>query len=562
MKKLKIVFILVCAILFLNACKNKKSKPSLALASIDLLRGDLLLCGDGEFGELKFSLSCNYETRETFDLGMALLHSFQYPEAEKAFVKVIDTDPDCPMAYWGVAMSIYHAAWFPPSEKDLIKGNQILEIAKALSMDEKQRDYINAIDAFYTNWENTDHQTRAKLFENNMEQIYLKYPDDIEAAIFYTLALFSTRVRAGNEYKNERKAGEILESLFKTNPNHPGIAHYIIHNYDNPVLAPKALVTARRYAEIAPSSSHAQHMPSHIFTRLGIWDESIESNLLSSESSRCYTEAANLKGSYFEELHAIDYLIYAYLQKGDNINAVEQYNQIKELKAFYPTNITAAIYPIAIIPARIALENRDWEQAANLKLQEIELGWEAFPWQKAVHHFARAFGSAQAKDFSAAKQEIEILKKLHQDLIDQKDRSKSIQIKLVEIQIKTAQAWTYFRDNNTAKGLELMLEATEIERKTSKHPITPGDVLPAIELLGDMFLELGRNEEALAAFQENLERHPNRFNGIYGAAIAAKNSGNKELATEYFKSLLVLVEKLNTERFEVEEAKVYIEQAI
>ncbi len=558
MKHSKCILILVSIFLCLLACKDKTPKLNPALASIDFLRGDLLLCGDGQFGELKFSLSCNYETRANFDLAVALLHSFQYAEAEKAFVRVLDEDPNCPMAYWGVAMSIYHAAWFPPTEKDLIKGAKILMVAKELSMDDKQRDYINAIDAFYTDWENIDHKTRAKRFEIQMEQIHLKYPDDVEAAIFYALALFSTRDRAGKEYVNERKAGGILESLFAENPNHPGIAHYIIHNYDNPVLAFKGLETARRYAKIAPSSSHAQHMPSHIFTRLGIWEESIQSNLLSANSSRCYTEAAGLDGSYFEELHATDYLVYAYLQKGDNVSAEKQYNQIKGLKAFYPTNITAAIYPITAIPARLVLENRNWEKAVKLELQEIDLGWENFPWQKAIHHFARGLGAVNTKDFNRTKEEIEILKELHQSLVAQNDRSKSIQIKQVKIQIKTIQAWLNFRNNDKEKGLLLMEEAVAIERKTSKHPVTPGDVLPAIELLGDMFLEMDRYENALTAYQENLKMHPNRFNGIYGAAIAAKHAGKKEMATIYFKQLLELTTKQNSDRPEIKEARNFI----
>lgn len=560
MKHSKKVLILVSLFLCFFSCKDKTPKSNPDLASIDFLRGELLLCGDGQFGELKFSLSCNYETRATFDLAVAMLHSFQYTEAEKAFVKVIDDDPNCPMAYWGVAMSIYHAAWFPPTEKDLIKGTKILKVAKSLSMDDKQRDYINAIDAFYTDWKTIDHKTRAKKFEEKMEQIYIKYPDDIEAAIFYTLALYSTRDRAGKSYNNERKAGKILETLFVTNPNHPGIAHYIIHNYDNPTLAPKALETARRYAKIAPSSSHAQHMPSHIFTRLGIWKESIESNLLSTESSRCYTESAALNGSYFEELHATDYLVYAYLQKGDNSNAEKQYNQIKNLKAFYPTNITAAIYPITAIPARLSLENRNWEQAANLELQEIDLDWKQFPWQKAIHHFARAFGSIQIKDFDKTEQEIEALEKLHQDLIAQNDRTKSIQIKQVEIQVKTSKAWLNFRKNDKEKGLLLMQEAVKIERETSKHPITPGDVLPAIELLGDMYLELNRPKEALVAYEENLKGHPNRFNGIYGAAISAKQLGDNEKATFYFKQLLELTENSGVGRPEIKDAKEFIGQ--
>ncbi len=562
MKLLNSFFIAVLLALCIVSCKEEKQKSSTALASIDFLRGDLLLCGDGQFGELKFSLSCNYDTREAFDMAVALLHSFQYTEAEKAFVKVIDNDPSCPMAYWGVAMSIYHAAWFPPTEKDLIKGAKILAVAKKLSMDDKQRDYINAIDVFYANWRTSDHKTRAKKYEVEMEKIYLKYPEDTEAAIFYTLALYSTRDRVGKEYKNERKAGKILEGLFAENPNHPGIAHYIIHNYDNPVLAQKGLETARRYAKIAPSSSHAQHMPSHIFTRLGIWEESIQSNLLSAESSRCYTEAAALTGSYFEELHATDYLVYAYIQKGDNINAEKQYAQIKDLKVFYPANITAAIYPVTAIPTRLALENRDWKKAAQLELQEIDLKWEDFPWQKAIHHFGRALGGAHVKDFNAVESEIEILRQLHQDLIAQNDRSKSIQVKQVEIQIKTAQAWLNFNRNDLKGGLVLMREAVEIERNTSKHPITPGDVLPAIELLGDMLLELNKPLEALIAYEENLKGHPERFNGLYGAAIAAKQSGNKEKATSYFNQLIELTKGSNSDRAEIKEAKEFVKMAI
>lgn len=555
MKSLKLIVLIFGLLLFFN-CKNTKPNP--ALASINLQRGDLLLCGDGQFGELKFSLSCDYKTRETFDLAVALLHSFQYNESEKAFVKVIDADPNCPMAYWGVAMSIYHAAWFPPTEKDLIKGSEVLKIAKTLSMDDKQRDYINAIDAFYTDWENIDHKTRAKMFEVKMEQIYLKYSEDMEAAIFYSLALFSTRDRVGKDYINERKAGKILENLFEENPNHPGIAHYIIHNYDNPVLAQKGLKTARRYASIAPSSAHAQHMPSHIFTRLGIWQESINSNLQSTESARCYAEAAALTGSYFEELHGIDYLVYAYLQKGDNTNAQLQYNLIKDRKKFHPQMLMASTYPLAAIPARLALENKDWERATNLELQDIELNWEKFPWQEAIHHFAVAMGAANTNDFNTVKEKIEILKNLHQNLIAQNDKTKAIPIKLVEIQIKTAQAWLNFRQNDIKNGLAIMEEAVEIERKTSKHPVTPGDVLPAIELLGDMLLELNKPVEALLAYEENLVDRPNRFNGIYGAAIAAEKSGDKEKAILYFNQLIELTENANSNRPEILEAKAFI----
>ncbi len=544
------------AILLSTGCADNKTKQNSELASIDLKRGDITLCYGDQFGEVNFSLSCDYSVRETFDLALALLHSFEYTEAERAFVKVLDADPECAMAYWGVAMSIYHAAWFPPTEKELTRASKILEVAKSIEKSEKESDYFDAIAVFYEKWDKIDHPTRAKKYEEKMEAMYLKYKDDTEAAIFYTLALYSTRDRVGKDYANERKAGAILEALFEKQPNHPGIAHYIIHNYDNPTLAPKALATARRYAEIAPASSHAQHMPSHIFTRLGIWGESIESNLKSADNARCYTESAALNGSYFEELHAIDYLVYAYLQKGDNINAALQYDQIKNSKVFYPANITAAIYPVTAIPARITLENKNWEQAATLTLPEIDLDWTAFPWQKAILHFARALGAAHISDFASAENEIETLKKLKQNLIDLNDRTKSIQIEQVAIQVKTAEAWLSFKRGDQAEGLKLMKEASMMESKTSKHPVTPGDVLPSDELLGDMLMEANKFPEALEVYERNLIAHPNRFNGIYGAAIAVKQSGDKEKAVLYFEQLLELAE--NSDRPEILEAKEYV----
>ena len=547
------------SLLFITiSCKEKTLKQNPALASIELKRGDLILCYGEQFGDVNFSLSCDYSVRETFDLALALLHSFEYSEAEKAFVKVLDADPECAMAYWGIAMSIYHAAWFPPIEKEMIRASKILDAVKSVDKGEKEDDYIKAITAFYKDYNKLDHKTRAKKYEEKMEDMYLKYKGDTEAAIFYTLALYSTRDRVSKDYINERKAGKILEALFKEQPNHPGIAHYIIHNYDNPVLAKKALATARRYADIAPASSHAQHMPSHIFTRLGIWDESISSNLLSAESSRCYTESEALDGSYFEELHALDYLVYAYLQAGDNINAEKQYDLVKEMKTFHPAGILAAIYPITAIPSRMALENKDWKRAATLELPEINLDWNEFPWQEAILHFAKALGAAHTNDFNTAKNEIETLKFLKQNIIDQKDVTKTIQIKQIAIQIKTAEAWLSFKKGNTEEGLALMKEAALMESKTNKHPVTPGDVLPADELLGDMLMEAQNYSEALTAYETNLETHPNRFNGINGAALAAEKSGNTEKATSYFKQLLKLTKDSNSDRKELKEAKEFV----
>lgn len=546
--------------LFFISCQLNETQSKAELLNIDLLRGDIILCSGKKFGDVNFSLSCDVSVRKTFDLALSLLHSFQYSEAEKAFVKIIDIDPECAMAYWGVAMSIYHAAWFPPSEAELIKASRILKVAESIDKNSKEQDYFKAINYFYKNWEKIDHKKRAKIYEEKMEELYLKYSDDTEAAILYSLALYSTRDRIGKDYLNEKKAGEILEKLFKDQPNHPGIAHYIIHNYDNPALAPMALGVARRYAEIAPGSSHAQHMPSHIFTRLGLWDESIQSNINSLSAVHCYMEETEMEGHYFEEVHAMDYMVYAYLQKGDNKSANEQFQTLKDVHDFYPMNMSAAVYPLAAIPTRIALENKDWPAAAKLCHQASSIEWKNYPWHNAIIHFGRALGAAHTQDFEKAENEIEKLKQLKLDLVNINDPTTSNQIDQILIQVKAAEAWLIFKRNNQEEGLTLMKEAAKMESKTSKHPVTPGDVLPADELLGDMLLEMNKYSEALDAYEKNLQAHPNRFNGVYGAALAAKNSGNEKEAKRYFENLLKLTISVKSDRSEISEAKKYLSE--
>ncbi|MCK5280103.1 MAG: hypothetical protein KAK04_16225, partial [Cyclobacteriaceae bacterium] len=341
-------------------CQNKKSSPP-ELLSIDLLRGDIVLCGGDQFGEVSFSLSCSYKTVKTFDLAISLLHSFEYEEAEKAFVQVIDTDPNCAMAYWGVAMSIIHSLWYQTDMSYLNKGSNLLEIAKKIPTGNREKDYLDAINEYYKDYSTLDQKTRELLYEKKMETLYKKYEDDKEAAIFYALALRASADPTDKSYTKQKKSGEILEKLFIEQPNHPGIAHYIIHNYDYPELAHLALPTARRYADIAPASSHAQHMPSHIFTRLGLWDESIESNVNSASSARCYAEESAMDGHWSNELHAMGYLVYAYLQKGDNEKAMEQYNYSQTINKIYPSNYSP--YNFDAIQVRMVLENKQWVKA-------------------------------------------------------------------------------------------------------------------------------------------------------------------------------------------------------
>jgi hypothetical protein len=560
MKRIQLLPILLFSIILvsLNSCKNKTQQVNTALASIDFIRGDILLCGNPEFGEVSFSLDCNYENREAFELALSLLHSFEYEEAEKAFVKVIDLDPSCSMAYWGVAMSMFHSLWAPTSIPQLEKGAKLLEIAKTLPKNERAEQYLNAISVFYSDWDILGNNERELLYAEKMKEIYLNYPDDTEAAIFYALAIRSSADPNDKQYIKQRESGKILEGLFKEQPNHPGIAHYIIHTYDYPELAELGLVTARRYAQIAPSSAHAQHMPSHIFTRLGLWKESIDTNINSASSAVCYSENKGRDGHWSQEIHALDYLVYAYLQLGDTKNVQEQNEYMKSVKQVFPANHFAVAYTANAIPARIAIENRQWKKAAKLEEPTLEFEWENFPWEKSILHFAKALGSARSGDVNAAEIELEIIKPFYQQLLDINNAQSTYKAGQVAIEIKTIEAWIELGKGNNEQALTLMKAAVELESETSKHPVTPGEVLPADELLGDMLLELNRPEDALVAYEINLKGHPNRFNGLYGAAIAAKQSGNEEKARLYFNQLLEMTKNSNSDRPELIEARKHV----
>lgn len=562
MKFLKGSFLLISTIsfIYLIACKDKSPNPNpnSELASINLLRGDILLCGSGDFGEVNFTLSCSYETRANFNLAISLLHSFEYEEAEKAFVKVIDVDPNCAMAYWGVAMCNFHALWRPPTEDDLKKGSLAIKIAHSLENNSKREiEYIKAIGLFYTNWEILDHRTRIVKFENAMENIYQTYPEDKEAAIFYALALNSAADLSDKTYKNRRKAGKILEELLPGQPNHPGITHYIIHSYDYPELAILALSAARSYASVAPASSHAQHMPSHIFTRLGLWEESIRSNLDATSSARCYAEQAGMVGNWDEEIHGTDYLVYAYLQIGRIEEAKSLLNYLNSIDKINPVGVKGA-YPSAAIPARYYLETRDWNEASKLKMTSDDYPSEKFPWSNGIIHFARVLGAAHNGNIKEAKIDLARLNMCYQKLMSDNNDYMANQ---VLIMVNAADAWIHLFEGDHEIALNLMTTAAEMESQTEKQSLTPGEVLPAQELLGDLLLDLNKSVEALYAYELNLRIRPNRFNGLYGAAVAAKRSGDSEKARMYFEQLLELTKESNSDRPELEEANAFIKSS-
>ena len=551
------VFLCLSIFLFVGAqphCTHKKTDTRNDTLELNLLRGDLKLCSGKEFGEVSFAIGCKYRVRETFDLAISLLHSFEYEEAEKAFAQVIDADPECAMAYWGVAMSLYHALWAPPGPEILKKGEHILAVASTLPQSEREQDYLNAIGKYYTNWETVDEETRANTMAQAMENLYLKYQEDPEAAIFYALALNAISSPGDTTYANQRKAGQILESLLTDNPNHPGIAHYIIHTYDNPALASNALQTARTYAEIAPSSAHAQHMPSHIFTRLGLWNESITSNLNSRSSAVCYAENSAFNAHWDEELHGLDYLVYAYLQQGNTKGAESINSYVQSMEKVYPENFKAA-YALAAIPSRIALEIKDWRSATNLELPLLEFPWSAYPWQSAIVHFTRSLGASHLGDTIQARNEIHQLHVLHENLLQGNHAYQATQ---VEIQYNAAMAWYQLARGDTTGAVHQMTLAADLEDRTSKHPVTPGEVIPARELLGDMLLHIGKAKEALAAYRSDLRTHPNRFNALYGAAIATQRMQDTASTRQYFTMLLELPGDEAGNRPELDEAEHYI----
>jgi tetratricopeptide (TPR) repeat protein len=510
-----------------------------------------------EIGRVNFLVSCSEAAGKQFNRAVAWLHSFEYEEAERAFTAVSVADPRCGMAYWGVAMSNYHPIWAPPTPAELKKGVAAVERAQAAgAQTERERDYIAAIAVFYKGSDKLDHKTRALAYSEAMEKVYHRYPKDREAAVFYALTLISKGMMANDKsHANEKSAAEILNGVLAMEPEHPGVAHYIIHSFDYPPLANLALPAARSYAKIAPASAHARHMPSHIFTRLGLWQESIQSNLDSSAASKAYAAKNRLAGAWVDQLHAMDYLVYAYLQGAQDKKALGVLDELNEIQKVEPEAFAAA-YAYSAIPARYALERRRWDEAAKLTVTPSTFPWDRFRWAEANVHFARAIGAARSG--KADSESVEKLAEIRQSLPHVKgayDWGKQ-----VEIQLQVATAWLAYAEGKKGEAVRLMRAAADLEDSTDKHPVTPGTILPAREQLGDLLLETGQPAQALSEFEAALREAPNRFNGLYGAARAAELAGDRKKAAGYYGQLIKLGEKADGTRPELEQAKVFLAQ--
>lgn len=507
----------------------------------------------GQVGNVKFSISCAAELQPQFQRGMALLHSFWYAESEKAFAAIAQKAPQCAMAQWGVAMSIYHPLWEAPAKAELQRGWEAAQKAKvAETADARERAYVAAIETFYRDYETASHLARTMAYEQAMQELTQRYPQDDEAKMFYALALLGTATASPPDrtYAKQRQAGALLERLLPSYPAHPGLAHYIIHSYDFPPLAERALDAARRYAKIAPDVPHALHMPSHIFTRLGMWDDSIASNLASAAAGRKY----NWPG---EELHAMDYLVYAYLQQGQDAQAKKILESMPAVKLGEPS-MFAGFFARAAIPARYVIERRRWEEAATLEIPKGLFPGGRYAWTEANFHFARALGAAHTGQFDAAKEALAALETARKTLLDANERGWAEQ---VEIQRLAAAAWLALKRENREDALKLMREAAGRDDAMDKHPVTPGALAPARELLAEMLLETNRPAEALREFETVLRSSPGRFNALFGAGRAARASGDAAKARQYFSALVTNCKSADSDRTELREARELLARA-
>jgi hypothetical protein len=534
----------------------KLKKLSIAVLSTLLASGSVAQghpFGNGEkLGAVHFTTSCSEAAQKDFNRAVALLHSFQFTGAIGGFHSALEEDATCGIAYWGIALSDWSNP-FATGLKDrtqLLSGRQNADRGKALSAKtEREQAYIAAVGKLYADFENTPQRLRLLGYRDAMRDLAGKYPEDHEAQIFYALSLAASEDLSDKTYASRLEAGAILEKLFEAEPNHPGLAHYIIHTYDVPALADRALVAARRYSVIAPDAPHALHMPSHTFTRIGFWQESIDANIAA-------TAAARREGQTAEELHGSDYEVYAYLQTGEDEAARRIVDSLPEIASrFDPKAIlsggggpSVGYFALAAIPARYALERQDWKRASQLPVRETP-----YPYTDALTWFARGLGAAKLGQVRTAIESAEALHQIHDRLVTASENYWARQVEIQEVSIS---AWAALAQGKKEDALRLMKSAADLEDATEKSAITPGPLAPARELLGEMWLQMNQPENAFEQFELTLKKEPGRFRALYGAARAAQLSGNGDASQKYYRELLrVCTNADKPERSEIAEIR-------
>ena len=492
-----------------------------------------------QLGTVHFSISCDESVQKPFERGVALLHSFWYEEAEKEFVDIAQDDPHCAMAHWGIAMSLWHQLWNEPDAKVIARGLNESKRARKLKSTPREQAYITAITAFYSHSNKLNHAARAKAYSEAMKKVYESYPDDHEAATFYALSLLAS----DETLEHRKEAAAILEKLFVIEPDHPGVPHYLIHAYDTPQLAELGIPAARRYAQIAPAAPHALHMPSHIFARVGLWQDDINSNLASIAATR-KTVAMGMGGEG-HQFHAMDFLVYAYLQSGREEEAAKVIEEVKGMpptKNMYGMDFDPRLESEASFEASYALELHDWKSAASLSPVSRD------PDYTAVTHLARALGAARSGQLDEARKDVEEVKSISKL---RRENKKTDEADFLDRQIAEPEAWIAHAEGKDDEAIKLLKPLTEKET----DGFSGTGYLPAHELLGDLLLEANKPQEALAEYQTDLKLNPNRFDGLYGAARAAEQAGKQKDAEEYYALLVKTCEGGNSTRAELTRAK-------
>ncbi|HYT24620.1 MAG TPA: hypothetical protein VEW05_30830 [Candidatus Polarisedimenticolia bacterium] len=518
-------------------------------------------------GSVDFKVSCAPEVRSEFIRGVALLHSFFYEEARRIFTEVAAKDPTCAMAQWGIAMTWWHPIWTPPTPDEMSAGKAAIEKAMGTTAGtERERGFIQALNVYYDSSDSPNAgavgqschgpvgaRDRVVAYEKAMRQLSEKYPDDFEAQTFYAFAILAVGYATPTDttLAKQLQAAALLEKLWKKNPNHPGVTHYLIHSYDYPALAERGLPAARSYGSIAPWVPHALHMPSHIFTRLGMWEESIAANRSSADASRAYAAMRHRDATEAEELHALDYMAYSYLQEGQDAKAKEIVDFAATVRKTNPELEFSGAYALAAIPSRYALERNAWSDAAALRVPELP-HWSSFPFMEALIEYAHALGRAHTGDLEGARKAMDRMRQLRDATSDPKfDYFK----RQLDQQMRAASAWVAYGENKKEDAVGILRRAADAEDILGKHPVSPGALVPAREQLGDLLLALDRPKEAQQEFEAALKIYPGRFRGLYGAAQAAGQTGEKEKAQHYYAKLTEQTAKADGSRSELAELR-------
>jgi len=498
-----------------------------------------------QLGTVHFPISCITTVQQPFERGVALLHSFWYEEAQKQFAEIAQADPHCAMAHWGLAMSYWHQLWNHPDVKTIKKGDTEARKAKSLHpTDDRERSYIAAMDAFYGGTKDRSYQARADAYCQTMQVTSEHHPEDQEAAVFYALSLLASTPDQDTTFTNKKKAAAVLEPIFAHDPNHPGVAHYLIHAYDSPQMAELGLPAARRYAQIAPAAPHALHMPSHIFARLGLWQDDIDSNLASIAATR--KTAAMHMGGEAHQFHAMDFLHYAYLQSGREADAQRLLDEVKampEMRDMYGLGSDPHLYAEAAFAARYDLELHRWSDAAGLTpIPGASDG------QKAITYWARAIGAARSGNSAQAHQDAAEIKSIQKDLRRHKKYSSA---EYIGRDYQVAEAWADFSEGKHDDAVKAVRAIATEEEAEGDEPLA----IPAREMAADMLLEMKEPAQALPEYEADLKFNPKRFNGLYGAARAAELAGKHDEANAYYAELLKVCSGSNSERPELSHAR-------